>query len=246
MSDMKIIPANWDAPKNIIAFTTTRLGGISQMPYDGLNLGAHCGDQAEHVSINRQRLIDQQHLPTAPAWLQQVHGNTVIKIDTDHQTCPADASYTDRSKTICAILTADCLPILLCAKDGSQIAAIHAGWRSLASDIIAHTVKKLNVAPNELLAWLGPSISAAVYRVGSEVRNVFVKKDPAATAAFTANENQSWLANLPLLAQQHLSALNIKAIYNSDCCTYTQADLFYSYRRDGNNTGRMASLIYKL
>jgi len=246
MEQINIIPANWNAPKNIIAFSTTRLGGVSKAPYHSLNLGAHCGDRTEHVEINRQRLIDTHRLPAQPAWLQQIHSNIAVKIDEAYQTCQADASYTDLSNTVCAILTADCLPILLSAKDGSQIAAIHAGWRGLANNIIEHTVKKLSIAPEKLLVWLGPAISQTAYRVGNDMREAFITENTAAEAAFIAADANHWYADLSLLARQRLHALHIDAVYGGDFCTYTQDDLFYSYRRDGKNSGRIASLIYRL
>ncbi len=165
MPELSVIKANWEAPENVIAFTTTRLGGISGAPYTGLNLGAHCGDDLNTVKINRQHLIKTQQLPTTPVWLTQVHGNAVIEINNANINRQDDASYTRLANTICAILTADCLPILLCNQAGNEIAAIHAGWRSLAAGIIENTIQHFHSKPQHILAWFGPAIGKTVYQV---------------------------------------------------------------------------------
>ena len=182
-------------------------------------------------------------MPGEPCWLNQVHGNNAIHIDGGYQTTDADASYTQQSNVICTVLTADCLPILVCDHSGTEIAAIHAGWRSLASGIIENTLAKFSAAPDHLLVWLGPCISAAVYEVSGEVYTQFVSQHPAAKEAFIPTRKQHWLANLPLLAEQRLHALGLKQIYRSTLCTFQDEEQFFSYRRDGA-TGRMASFIY--
>ena len=243
MHPLNILPANWEAPKNIVAFSTTRLHGNSPTPYASLNLGDHCGDNTNNVHHNRQRLMTDQQLPAEPTWLRQVHGNKAVKINRDSPIYTADASYTTHTNTLCTILTADCLPILLCNRDGTEVAAIHAGWRSLASGIVENTVKHFQSTPQDLMAWFGPAIGAKVYQVGNEMRDAFLQHDSAAESAFTTDGTQHWLADLTMLARLRLQALQINNISGDDYCTYSQGNLFYSYRRDGQ-TGRMATLIY--
>lgn len=237
----KIIEANWQAPENIVAFTTTRLGGVSAKPYDSFNLAKHCGDEHDNVVQNRSLLAAQHGLPSEPYWLNQVHGNTVITADHDHKIYDADASYSQQPDVVCAVLTADCLPILVCNQEGNEIAAIHAGWRSLANGVIENTIA--NFQSKHLLAWLGPCISKDAYEIGTEVFQHFTSQSTEAELAFTATRKNHWLADLPLLATQRLQSLGVNDISYSQLCTLQQDDLFYSYRRDGN-TGRMASLIY--
>lgn len=245
MSELPIIKANWEAPENIIAFSSTRQGGVSISPFDTFNLAAHCGDNPDDVEINRQHLIKTQQLPTFPIWLQQTHSNIAIEIDNTHSNLRADASYTRLPNTICAILTADCLPILLCNKAGNEVAAIHAGWRGLAAGIIENTIKHFHAKPEDVLAWFGPAISQKVYSVGDDMRNVFVQHNQTAETAFTPIDSKHWLADLIMLARQRLQSMGVKAVYGGEFCTYTQEDLFFSYRRDGE-TGRIVSLIYCL
>ena len=241
---LNIILANWEAPKNIVAFSTTRLHGNSSPPYASLNLADHCGDNTNDVYHNRQHLMTDQQLPTEPTWLRQVHGNKAVKINRNSPIYTADASYTTHTNIICAIFTADCLPILLCNREGTEVAAIHAGWRSLANGIVENTIKHFQSDPQDLMAWFGPAISAKAYQVGNEMRNAFLQHDSAAESAFIDDGPKHWLANLTMLARLRLQALQINNISGGDYCTYNQENLFYSYRRDGQ-TGRMATLIYR-
>jgi YfiH family protein len=244
----RLIQPNWPAPGNVKALSTTREGGVSHVPYAGLNLGLHVQDDSQLVWQNRQLLMTAAHLPQQPYWLNQTHSTDVVSLvgqSHDAEQLPAaDASVTQMAGQVCLVMTADCLPLLICDKAGSQVAAIHAGWRGLLDGVIENTLAKLSAAPNDLLVWLGPAISQAHFQVGSEVRDAFITHDPQASSAFIA-DGDKWLADLYLLARQRLQALTVNAtdIYGGDHCTYRETDLFYSYRRD-HQTGRQASLIY--
>lgn len=240
------IPADWPAPNGVIAGTTTRVGGISSGIYASLNLGAHVGDDPAAVAENRARFVAMCGLPREPDWLNQVHGTAVrIAAGTDGvaaDTAEADAAIARDPSTVVAVLTADCLPILLCAGSGAEIAAIHAGWRGLAAGVIAVTVSRMATAPGELLAWLGPAISQAAFEVGDEVRQAFVGREAATATCFEPNENGRWQADLYALARLQLHRAGVGAVYGGDLCTYGDPDRFFSYRRDGR-CGRMASFI---
>ena len=242
-SEVWLLP-NWQAPAHIRAGTSWRRGGISQGPYASLNLALHVGDEADAVTENRHRL----HLPSTPIWLSQVHGRTVVDASAlldqgPGQVIEADAAYTDRVGVICAVLTADCLPVVLCDREGRRVAAVHAGWRGLAAGIIERTVEALNLPGDELLAWLGPAIGPNAYEVGEEVRHAFVRDNPDAGTAFRASRAGHWWMDMYELARQRLMSRGVNAISGGDHCTWHEADNFYSYRRDGV-TGRMASVIW--
>lgn len=240
---------DWPAPANVRACCTTRQGGVSQAPYAGFNLGDHVGDDPRAVQANRAYLQQALSLPAQPAWLQQVHGTTVLRLpQAKAHGAQADASVTAQPGRVCAVLTADCLPLLFCDRKGTAVAAAHAGWRGLAAGVIEATVAELAVAPEALLVWLGPAIGPAAFEVGEEVRQAFVAHDAQAAAAFTvsgtsATDSGRWLADLYALARQRLQRLGVTQIYGGGLCTYTDQQRFYSYRRDGT-TGRMASLIW--
>ncbi len=235
---------DWPAPANVRAGTTTRQGGASVAPYDSLNFGDHVGDSASAVANNRLCLMRQCELPTEPVWLKQVHGVKVVDIALASGMPVADASFSRQTNMACAVMTADCLPVLLCDQTGSVVAAIHAGWRGLVSGVIEATIKKMNVSTARLLAWLGPAIGPKVFEVGDEVRQQFMAQNPRAANAFQPSSiPERWLADIYLLARQRLARLGIKNIYGGHCCTYSDAERFYSYRRDGV-TGRMVSLIW--
>jgi YfiH family protein len=242
MTDTWIVP-DWPVPARVRAVTTTRAGGISLGPYASLNLADHVGDDPAAVAANRERLAAAAGLPAEPVWLQQVHGNTVVDIDRTASGPTADAACSHQPGQVCAVLTADCLPVLLCDRGGDHVAAVHAGWRGLAAGVIEQTVAALQAPVGEQLAWLGPAISAAVYIVGDEVREAFIARDPRAAAAFQAAPNDAWHADLYLLARQRLTACGVAAVYGGGRCTFREAQSFYSYRRDGT-TGRMATLIW--
>lgn len=244
MSQLDFIIPNWPVPANVVALQTTRLGGVSGAPYASLNLGAHVNDDPIAVAKNRQLL--SPYLPNEPVWVNQVHGIEVI--DAAQSAClqNADASFTTKPNVVCVTMTADCLPVLLCDKAGTVVAAVHAGWRGLCDGVIEAAVNKLPVEHSEILAWLGPAIGPNAFEVGSEVRAQFIAKDAQAASAFQTNGNK-WLGDIYQIASQRLSYLGVTQIYggsvNEDFCTYTDATRFYSFRRD-DVTGRMASLIW--
>ncbi len=234
---------DWPTPAHVHAVCTTRAGGVSQVPYASLNLGDHVGDAASAVIENRARLRSVLKLPAEPRWLQQVHGHCVVDAAAQPRPCQADAAYTDQPGVVCAVLTADCLPLLLCDRAGTRVAAVHAGWRGLANGVIERTLEGFAVSGSELMAWLGPAIGPQAFEVGDEVRAEFVAHDAAAAAAFQPARAGHWYADLYMLARQRLAARAVRAVYGGNCCTYTDATRFFSYRRDGS-TGRMASLIW--
>ncbi len=240
---MEFIQADWPAPNRIQAGVTTRRYGHSRGAFDSFNLGAHVGDDDDHVCANRHDLFEQLSLPQHPIWLNQTHGVDVVDAANASPGITADASFTTDSNVVCAVLTADCLPILLCDREGTCVAAVHAGWRGLVAGIIEATIKALTVAPSTIMAWLGPAIGPQAFEVGDDVRAAFCAKDHAAAASFTGKQNGRWHANLYELAEQRLRRQGIQSIYGGDWCTVTDLDRFYSYRRDGK-TGRMASLIW--
>jgi len=239
-----ILEPRWPAPRHIKACITLRTGGVSPAPYAQFNLGDHVGDKPEHVIANREILKNKLALPHEPIWIQQTHSIIAVEATPENTRKEADASYTSQPNQTCVILTADCLPILVCNKNGTHIAAIHAGWRGLANGVIEATLAKLNVPPEDLLVWLGPAISAKHYEVGHEVRDQFLSIQPNATHAFTPSPNQRWLADLYELARLRLKNIGVTTTYGGEYCTYSDKNLFYSYRRDGKETGRMASLIW--
>lgn len=237
-----IIP-DWPAPQNIKAYTTTRRGGYSESPYDRFNLGPHVGENPETLQKNIELLTSTLHLPETPTWLNQVHGIAVA--DLNDQSCglTADACVTSTPNKVCAILTADCLPILVCNQAGSEVAAIHGGWRGLLAGVIDTTIKSMHSAPSQLMAWMGPAISQKCFEVNEEIRDQFLQSNPQYISAFSAQEKHIF-ADLYHIARINLMQLGVTAIYGGNFCTYTQHELFYSYRRDQRNTGRMASLIW--
>lgn len=233
--------ANWKAPKNITALCTNNLGGYSKAPYETNNFALHVGDDQEDVQKNRQQLYELMQLPSEPAWLEQTH-STVCVVAEEDKSRNADASTTRSLHHPLAILTADCLPITLCNRQGTEIAAIHAGWRGLHNGIIENTLHKMHSKPSDLLAWIGPAISQEYYEVGEEVHHAFTTQYEQSTKAFQAVEKK-WLANLPLIAELVLHHLGIQAVYQSNLCTFKLKNEFYSYRRSGQ-TGRIATLIW--
>ena len=237
------IQPTWPASPHIKALTTTRIGGFSKAPFDSLNLGTHVGDQADVVARNRQTLISAAHLPSPPLWLQQVHSTVVVNSENWQPDISADAIFSTQRNHVCAIMTADCLPLLLCDESGTQVAAAHAGWRGLLNGVIENTVKPFQGPRNKLLAWLGPAIGATQFEVGEEVFNAFTESDAKAHTAFIQTDGQHYLADIYALARQRLNALGIEQIYGGDHCTVSEAETFFSYRREGQ-TGRMASLIW--
>ncbi len=238
-----IVP-DWPAPPNVKALQTTRMGGVSQPPYDSLNFGMHVKDNPLHVAQNRQLL--SAFLPSEPVWLNQVHGVRVV--DAAQTSCvpDADASFTMRNKVVCVTMTADCLPVLLCDEAGSVVAAVHAGWRGLCDGVLEASIDAVfeatKIPREDLMAWLGPAIGPNAFEVGDEVRQQFIAQDKQAARAFKPHEDK-WLGDLYQIARQRLSNRGVTQIYGGGLCTYTDKDRFFSFRRDGD-TGRMASLIW--
>ncbi len=240
---------DWPAPANIHAATTLRTGGVSKEPYLSLNPAIHVNDLIERAIQNRKIISDMLNLPSEPVWLDQIHSNRIIKAEQTVMPQQADASYSSDSGVVCTIMTADCLPLLICSKDGEKIAAIHAGWRGLLSDVITHSISELISQPpltklNELLVWLGPAIGPNCFEIGIEVHEAFIDKSKIYEKAFKIQNNGKYLADIYQLARIELNALGITDIYGGTYCTMTEKERFFSYRRD-NQTGRMATLIWK-
>ncbi len=237
-----LIRPDWPAPAGIQACATTRSGGVSRGAWAELNLGRHCGDDGEATAENQRRLA--ACLPAAPRWLKQVHGTRLIHLDDWRPDIEADAAWTDRPGQVAAILTADCLPILLADRRGSLVAALHAGWRGLAAGLIAQVIRALPVPSRDLLAWIGPGISAAHYEVDERLRAAFVDSDRALSGCFLANARGRWQADLKAIAAHQLGQAGLVSISDCGLCTAALPDRFYSWRRDGGYTGRQASLIW--
>lgn len=238
--------ADWPAPPGVQALTTLRHGlGVSRPPFDSLNLGARCGDAADAVAENRRQLEAALALPSAPRWLRQVHG-AAVAIEPGLDTPEADAAVTRTPGAVLAILTADCLPVVFAAADGSAVAAAHAGWRGLAAGVLEATVAALRVPPAEILAWLGPAAGPDAYEVGAEVRDAFLARDPDAVAAFAATRPGHWHVDLYALARRRLRAVGLAAgaIHGGGLCTISDPGRFYSHRRD-RRSGRMATLVWR-
>jgi YfiH family protein len=233
---------DWPAPANIHAATTLRTGGVSAGPYASLNPALHVGDDLDAVIQNRRLIREKLALPSEPFWLEQIHSNKIVKAGIEAGLPQADASHTDAPGVVCAVLTADCLPLLLCSSDGQRIAAVHAGWRGLAAGIITHAV--LALGGKDLLAWLGPAIGPDRFEVGEDVRAAFVQKSPDFAEAFKPQAGGKWLADIYRLARIELNALGITSIHGGQFCTVAEPDRFFSYRRD-TVTGRMATLIWR-
>ena len=233
---------DWPAPENVQALQTTRQGGISVAPYDTLNLGMHVGDDPVRVNRNRQSLAPL--MPSEPVWLEQVHGTVVANADAAGCRIQADACVARQRGSVCVVMTADCLPVLLCDEAGTVVAAAHAGWKGLAAGVIETTVQEMAVAPQKLMAWFGPAIGQQAFEVGEDVRAAFMAHDAEAAAAFVPHGNQGkYHADIYLLARQRLNALGVTRIFGGDFCTYHQEIAFFSYRRDGV-TGRMGTFIW--
>jgi len=228
---MNLITPNWPAPAHVNACTTVRSswGGP---------------DQSEESSSNRAHLVSLLSLPTDPVWLKQTHSNIVVTANPNYRDAEADAAYADQPGQICLVLTADCLPVLICNRQGTRVAAAHAGWRGLANGIIENTVNAMQLAPADLLVWLGPAIGPQKFEVGDDVYQAFTNQDPEGASCFIAAKPGKWLANLYQLATRRLNKLGIHQVFGGEYCTHTQDDLFYSWRRDQQKAGRMASLIW--
>lgn len=238
------IRPEWPAPACVRAVSTTRGGGVSRGVYASLNLGQHVGDDMAAVIENRRRLVSAFRLLHEPRWLKQVHGVAVAQLAGRAPDAPADAAVTGIAGEACAIMTADCLPVLFCDQAGTRVAAAHAGWRGLSAGVLEATVAAMGSAPGEVMTWLGPAIGPRAYEVGEELRQAFVAQDAEAAAAFTPGRAPGkWWCDLYELARQRLKIIGVKQVYGGGACTYTEKDRFFSFRRDGE-CGRMATLIW--
>lgn len=262
---------DWPAPANIHAATTLRTGGVSVGVYGSLNPAMHVGDDADLVTQNRQIIKSLLGLPSDPVWLDQIHSHRAVQAVTSQPLQQADASYTSESGIVCAVMTADCLPLLMCSTDGSQVAAVHAGWRGLLTGVVSNTVSAMQIpldppfakreagqfdtadsnsslckrgGRGDLLVWLGPAIGPDCFEVGAEVRDAFLAKSAVFIPAFKPQSNGKWLADIYQLARIDLGLLGIDKVYGGGFCTVTEQERFYSYRRD-KQTGRMATLIWR-
>ncbi len=253
---------DWPAPANVRAICTTRNGGVSAAPYASLNLGSHVGDDA--IAVAHNRAVLQQALGVKPVFLNQVHGTGMLELD--HGTpdgAAFDGAFTREHGLACTIMVADCLPVLLCDVQGTQVAAVHAGWRGLAGEgassggigVLEQVLKRFRplalveyelVAP-ELIAWLGPCIGPTAFEVGVEVVEAFTQTNPQALEYFRPQPGGKWLANLPALARQRLGALGVTQVFGNDgsepWCTVSNPSRFFSHRRD-RVSGRLAACIW--
>ena len=230
---------DWPAPPNVRAWVTER-GSAAR--YGALNLALHVGDDATAVAANRDRLRAALELPSEPHWLEQVHGIRVLDLDREDG-LQADGAVTSRAGVACVVMTADCLPVLLCDRDGTRVGVAHAGWRGLLSGVLPAAVAALRLDPEDLIAWLGPAIGQAAYEVGAEVRDAFVAGSAAASLRFEPNARGRWQADLYGLARDSLAAAGVRSVHGGGFCTYTEADRFFSHRREAP-CGRMATLVW--
>ena len=235
-----IVP-DWPAPANVRTLITTRSGGVSTGPFASMNLGKRMEDDIQSLQANRALLRD--FLPAEPKWLLQVHGARVTDADSLQQPVEADAAVARNPGSVCTVLVADCLPVLLTDRAGSVVAAAHAGWRGLAAGVLENTVGAMGSASDELLAYLGPAIGPSAFEVGADVRDVFLSRSADAASAFVAHKPGKWLADLFALARQRLREIGVTQIYGGGLCTYSDRRRFFSHRRD-KVTGRMAALIW--
>jgi YfiH family protein len=236
---------DWPAPPHVHAAFSLRSGGVSEAPFESLNLGAHVGDDPGHVRENRRRIEAALALPAPPKWLTQVHGTQVLDGDAVSGTAPAtaDAVVVRAPGAVAVIQVADCLPVLLATSDGRAVAAAHAGWRGLAGGVLEATFEKLAQPPDRIMAWLGPAIGPRHFEVGDDVRAAFTQADPEAAAAFAPNARGRWQCDLVQLARRHLHGLGVRQVYGGDWCTFADPARFFSYRREGRS-GRMGAFIW--
>lgn len=234
---------DWPAPARVRAFVTTRAGGVSAGEFASLNLGSHSGDDAANVA--RNRLIVREHLPETPRWMAQVHGADVADLDrlAEDEAVTADAATASVAGRVGAVLTADCMPLLLCDEQGQRVGVAHAGWRGMAAGVIENTVCALGTEPAKVMAWMGPTIGPTAFEVGPEVREAFVTVDPRADAAFVQHKPGKYMADLYALARLRLQSAGVSRIHGGGFCTYREADRFFSYRRE-QKSGRMGAFIW--
>ena len=238
------IAADWPAPDNVVAGTTLRTGGVSNDEFASLNLADHVGDESAAVAENRRRLQADLSLPAEPNWLRQVHGISVARDNSLRSTPDADGMVATAADVVCAVLTADCLPVLMTTSNGTTVAAAHAGWRGLSAGILEATVASLESPAEQIIAWLGPAISQPAFEVGDEVREQFMSRIGAAEACFSANSRGRWQADLYGLATLRLQNCGVTRVFGSGACTHAEPERFFSFRRDGR-CGRMVTFIYR-
>lgn len=243
MPGAALIQPDWPRHPRVRACFTTRRGGFSRAPYASFNLAHHVGDDPAAVAANRRLLRESLGLDREPAWLDQVHGTRILRVENPPLTTCADAAWTDRTGTACAILSADCLPVLFADDRGSCVAAAHAGWRGLAAGVLEATITALPVAPGTLSAWLGPAIGPAAFEVGEDVRRAFVQQCPPLRSAFQAGRGDRYLCDLYAIARARLAEVGVTRVHGGGRCTFSEPADFYSYRRDGA-CGRMAALVW--
>lgn len=244
MGRITIIEADWPAPAKVRAVVTTRHGGHSGSLLGGFNLALHVGDNEEAVRANRALLREELKLTTEPYWLNQVHSTLVIETSEVANSTHADGSIARAPNQVCAVLTADCLPVLICNRAGTEVAAIHAGWRGCLQGILTNAVQQFHSPPSELLVWLGPAIGPNAFEVGNEVYQAFIEVNPQFHLAFTPISGEKHHGNLYKIASIALASLGVTAIYGGKYCTMNQQDTFFSYRASLGKTGRIASLIW--
>ncbi|MFV0450087.1 MAG: peptidoglycan editing factor PgeF [Vibrio sp.] len=239
---MNWITPNWNAPKQIKAFASTRIGGLSKAPYAGLNLGMHVGDDPILVQRNRELLQQQTQMPSSPLWLNQTHSTVVLNVsEPTNDVLDADGVITSSPNVVCSAMTADCLPVLITNTSGTQVAAVHAGWRGLAGGIVENALQQFS---DNVMLWLGPAIGPQAFEVGEDVLQAFLDYDSKAGCAFVAGKQDGkWWANMASLTRLRMAKLGIDQVFDSELCTYQDPQRFYSYRRDGV-TGRQATFIW--
>ena len=231
----------WAAPDHIFAYHTTRVGGISDAQYESSNLSLDVGDNPKNVKNNRKSLVDQLNLPYNPIFMKQIHSSSVRKVTKPSDNIVGDSCYTDIKGLPLAVLSADCLPLLLTNSKGTKVGVIHAGWRGLSSGIIEKFIKKFSTDPKDVIVWIGPSISPENYIVREDVFN---KLTNISTNCFAKTKIEGqWYLDLKCMAKFILKNLGVKNIFLENICTYENSNLYYSYRRS-NHTGRIASLIW--
>ncbi|WP_330924740.1 peptidoglycan editing factor PgeF [Candidatus Sororendozoicomonas aggregata] len=243
LANEQYLMADWPAPASVQAFTTLRSGGVSSGAYARFNLGLRSGDALASVTTNRQRLMDDWGWSHPPQWLEQVHGAEVVTAQPDGQERQGDAVVSTEVEQPCVVLTADCLPVLFCHTAGTVVAAAHAGWKGLAAGVLENTVKAMRCSPAQIMAWLGPAISQPCFELGPEVREAFVQKNPKMADAFVAGKADRWHGDLYQLARLALNTAGVTQVYGGGFCTVTDDQRFFSYRRDGQASGRMAAVI---
>ncbi len=250
MFPINVISPNWKAPENVVALVTTRLTGVSEAPYQNCNFAQHVGDSSAAVAENRRRLAQQLDANLDWQWLQQVHGSEASEARGKNQHIAADGLYTKVPGISCCVLIADCLPVLFASRHGNEVAIAHAGWRGMAAGILENTVAKLSTRPADLISWLGPAIGPCHFKVGSEVKDIFLdniqigEEKQAIESCFELTENGGeYMADLYAIARHKLKQLGLVHVYGGSHCTFCEVKSFYSYRRDGQ-TGRMLSMIY--